>query len=250
MKVYSQLEVASLENLSADPSLLPTGRMWWDTTQGRARVRGASNIRSVLLNDDKLVIGNSGTASDNVRLHRATSGVLQIVPATDSTTEGSAASSIAQLGFRATNHTTAGRPATGNAGRIIFDTDFSSMFVDTGSAWVPVGGGGYAVSTNQLISDGGTVTTSTIAPRQMRLVSGNAAVATLSLTPFGAVGGWIDGTEILLVGTDDTNLVILTYNDAAKGLVGNFSTIELTRFRSIVCVYSSSLDRWIVEGGF
>lgn len=38
-------------------------------------------------------------------------------------------------------YTTAGRPAAGTAGRVIFDSDLGTMLVDNGTDWVSVGGG-------------------------------------------------------------------------------------------------------------
>ena len=152
--------------------------------------------------------------------------------------------------IRIPSGTTLQRPGSPSAGMIRYNSDLVSFEGHNGSAWAPIGGGGFVVSTSQSVTTGGTITTSTTDTRQMRPVQGNAASVEASVTPFGSAGGWKDGTEVLLIGVSDTNSVILTFNDAAKGLVGNFETIELTLYRSITCVYSSALDRWIVKGGF
>ncbi len=145
--------------------------------------------------------------------------------------------------------TDAQRPGSPTAGMIRYNSDQTAFEGHNGSAWAPIGGGGFVVSTTQSLGSGGTITTSTTDQRQLRPVQGSGGAQVISTTPFGASGGWKNGTEIVLIGIDDANSVILTFNDAAKGLVGNFSTIELTKFKTIECIYSSALDRWIVLGG-
>ncbi len=158
--------------------------------------------------------------------------------------------------FNSTGHVTipvgniSQRPGSPANGMIRYNSELSQFEGYGNSTWGPLGGGGFVVSTLESIAASGTISSSTIDSRQMRRVQGNAAPVTASLTPFGATGGWRDGTEILLIGNDDTNTVTLTFNDAAKGLVGNFSTLTLNRFSSVTCVYSSALDRWIATEVF
>jgi hypothetical protein len=141
------------------------------------------------------------------------------------------------------------RPGSPGAGMIRFNTTQTAFEGHNGTAWAPIGGGGYVVSSTQNVGSGGDISSSTSDVRQLRPIQGNAAPVISSFTPFGATGGWKDGTEILLVGISDSNSVTLTYSDVAKGLVGNFNTIEVTRFKTVLCTYSSALDRWIVTGG-
>lgn len=144
--------------------------------------------------------------------------------------------------------TTAQRPGSPAAGMIRYNSDLVAYEGHNGSAWSPIGGGGFTVTSVQSITAGGTINSSTVDQRQMRHVQGNAAAVSASVTPFGTGGGWKDGAEILLIGNSDANSVLLTYNDAANGLVGNFSTIELTLYRNVLVVWSSSLSRWILRG--
>jgi hypothetical protein len=144
--------------------------------------------------------------------------------------------------------TTLQRPVSPTNGMIRYNTDLTSFEGYNGTIWAPIGGGGYTVTTvAQAITAAGSITTSTTDPRQLRTVLGSSGPQTASLTPFGTGGGWKDGTEVLLIGTDDTNSLTLTNNDASKGLVGNFSTIELTKYMSVVCVWDATLDRWIAQ---
>lgn len=144
--------------------------------------------------------------------------------------------------------TTAQRPGSPLTGMIRYNTDLTSFEGYNGTLWAPIGGGGYTVTTaTQSVAGAGSITTTTTDPRQLRPVAGASGAQVASLTPFGAGGGWKDGTEVLLIGTDDANTLTLTYNDAANGLVGNFSTIELTNYLSVVCVWNATLSRWIAQ---
>lgn len=142
MYIYSQLRRAQFENLSAQPTAGVAGRFWWNTTLGQAFLEDGTLIRALLRNDQKLLLGNSGTPADNLRLNRSGAGVLQLVLGSDTTAEAALSTAIGQLGMRAENFSFAGRPAVGNSGRLIYVTDRTTLQVDTGSAWVPVGSGG------------------------------------------------------------------------------------------------------------
>lgn len=145
--------------------------------------------------------------------------------------------------------TTAQRPGSPAVGMIRWNSDLSTYEGYNGSAWASIGGGGFVPTTVQTISSGGTINSSTTDNRQLRIVQGDSGQVTISTTPFGTGGNWKDGTEILLIGNDNTNTIVLTFNDAANGLVGNFSTIEVGQYKPVLCVYSSALSRWIVTGG-
>jgi hypothetical protein len=141
MKIYSQLEVASFENLSADPALLPIGRIWHNTTTDRPKINLTAGIRRLMFLEDSLIIGTSGTAANNLKLHRSANGVMQLVAADDATSEASPATSLRQFGFNLENYTNAGKPAAGNAGRLIWLTDQKTILVDDGVIWKISGGG-------------------------------------------------------------------------------------------------------------
>lgn len=135
MKVYSQLEIAQWENLTANPSLLPPGRFWFRTDLVKAKITDGANIRDFLLNDDKLIIGTSGTAGTNTRIYRAGTGLLAFVDGAEATAEGSAPVALDMLAFRHEVYTDAGKPSFGQQGRIIYNSDLSTVQIDTGAAW-------------------------------------------------------------------------------------------------------------------
>ena len=142
MRVYGALIAASLEPLASDPTAGVSGRIILNTTEGRVKLDDGTNLRALLRNDTKLVIGNSGTVTDNLRLHRGGVGILQLVLGNDVTAEGTLATTLGQLGLRVTNFLSTAKPVVGNAGRIIYTTDLNTVYVDTGSQWIAVGAGG------------------------------------------------------------------------------------------------------------
>lgn len=142
MNVFGQLKKACLEILSTQPAANTQGRVWFNSTTGKNEFDNGAQKRALLANDDKLVIGNSGTAASNARLHRGAAGVTQVVPGDDVTAEGSLSSSLNQISARQENYSDAGKPAFGNGGRLAYITDLFTLGLDIGSAWK------YLVDTN------------------------------------------------------------------------------------------------------
>jgi len=118
------------------------------------------------------------------------------------------------------------------------------------SRWRVVGGsggssaGGFTTYANENISASGSITSSTSVQMQMRRITGNGAAVTTSTTPFGAGGGWTDGTIIKLIGGSLSNTVTVPHNDAAKGAILN-GACELALYDSLELQYDSTADRWI-----
>jgi len=143
MKVHGNLERAQLEGLAADPAAGVNGRIWLNTTDAQAKIdTNGTLIRAFLVNDQKIIIGNSVTPADNVRFNRASVGTVQVVLGDDVTAEGSGATTLGKLGLVVETFTDAAKPATGNAGRIIYNSTFNALNLDNGTAWVAVGSGG------------------------------------------------------------------------------------------------------------
>lgn len=88
VNIYGELIRAQFENLSADPASGNAGRIWWNTVLGQGKLDNGTAIRAFLLNDQNIVIGNSGTAASNVRINRSAAAQLQLVLATDVVAEG------------------------------------------------------------------------------------------------------------------------------------------------------------------
>ena len=215
---------------TSEPTTTQAFMLWVDTNSGYIlKIRNAANNAWVTIGD---------VASANLALLPLSGGTLTGILSSSNTDH-----------WKLPVGTTAQRDGAPAQGMIRFNSDLTQFEGYNGTGWAPIGGGGFAVTSVASISAGGTISSSTTDQRQLRHIQGNAAAVDLSSTPFGAVGGWRDGTEMLLIGNDDANSVTLVYNDAAKGAVGNFSRIEMTKFKSVLLVYSSSLDRWIVTQG-
>lgn len=73
-------------------------------------------------------------------------------------------------------------------------------------------------------------------------VQGNVGAITMSTTPFSGVVA--DGTEIKIIGNDNTNTVEFTNNDIAGGCILNGNAI-LLKYYFITLVYDAALDRYI-----
>jgi len=126
-----------------------------------------------------------------------------------------------------------------------------NVLTANGTAWIsaPPSGGGGSVSlfnsSDLTLTGGDTIAISLVIGDNIQkwLVQGDAGPVTLSATPFGASAPE-DGTEILLIGNDNTNSVTITFSDVAKGCVVN-GNITLLRYESITLVYDQTLDRYI-----
>lgn len=162
-KFFGELKEATLENRTSDPSANTQGRIWLDQTVGKAKLDDGTTKRALLRNDDKLVVGNSVTADDNVRFNRAAASVLQLLQGGNATVEGAlSASALAQLSSRLENYLDAGKPAPGNPGRLIYVTDLLEVQYDNGATWLSIAGasGGYGalgvtvVTSNTVLTSG------------------------------------------------------------------------------------------------
>jgi uncharacterized coiled-coil protein SlyX len=110
------------------------------------------------------------------------------------------------------------------------------------------GGGGASVAvypTVQSITAGGEFTTDILNSFQVIRCQGDTQARVASSAPFGATGGWIDGTLVEVICVDDTNTVSIPYSDTAKGCVGNFSLIELAKYQTAKFRYINAIDRWV-----
>lgn len=135
MKVYGQLEYGQFHNLGAAPTPGKKGLTYFLTTDSKTYLDNGTVNRAFILNDDKAVIGLSGTAANNVRFHRGAAAVLQFVLGNDATADGTLSTALAQISAKQEGYATASLPAAGNAGRVVWDTDILSLKVDNGASW-------------------------------------------------------------------------------------------------------------------
>lgn len=160
-KIYGPLERAQLEVKTTDYSAAITGTIWWDSSTFQVKTCDGTNVRALLRNDSKAIIGNSGTSSQNIRFHRGAAGVLQLVSGADATSEGSLSTSLNQISAKLENYTDAGKPAAGNAGRLIWITDLTVLKYDTGSTWVAIAPGTTSAIYDAIVGSSAQVTAGT-----------------------------------------------------------------------------------------
>lgn len=278
MKVKGQLEQAQLENKSADPSNLPEGLLWLNTTQSKAKAFVGGSSRALVTEDQAQTITNKNViwaygsteevvdsaAGSDLTLTQPTKSMIRLTGAVTSLAGiGAVADRRYVVLLNATGSTivikndqvatASDRILTGSGNNISLKPNASLWLIYdvTSSKWRVIGGsgsgGGYVTRSTVTLSEGDFIPTTTDL-RQLFVVEGNAAAVTASLTPFGTTGGWDDGTEIVLIGNSDTNTVSILANDAAKGVVGNFTACELVKYSVFKCIYLSAVDRWVFEG--
>lgn len=97
------------------------------------------------------------------------------------------------------------------------------------------------------VASGGTITVSTTERVQYFRVSGNGGAQSLSTTPFGSSGGWIDGTIVRLVGTSDTNTISIDNNDSDYGAIVN-GDCTLAKYNMLTLLWDSEFNRWLEVG--
>jgi hypothetical protein len=101
------------------------------------------------------------------------------------------------------------------------------------------------VAANQAIATGATITINHTAPYQILRVDGSTGARTASTTPFGTSPP-LDGTVIVLIGTNSTSTLTIPHNDAANGciLLSSASAI-LIKYSTLTLVYDSTQQRYI-----
>ena len=109
------------------------------------------------------------------------------------------------------------------------------------------GGGPFQWSaTTQAISAGGQITLTLAQIKQAITVVGDGGPATLNVDLFSSEPD--DGTTIVLVGTSDTNYVVVPYSDTDGGALVNG---DIILFKDSVCVllWNDLLKRYFYIGG-
>jgi hypothetical protein len=101
------------------------------------------------------------------------------------------------------------------------------------------------VGSSLSLAASGTITITLTDTLQIYRAQGASASVTISTTPFGTSAP-TNGTYVEVVGNDDTNTVVFTFSDTAKGCVGNFTSIELFKYQVAGFRYNSSFDRWVL----
>lgn len=246
MKVWGNLERAQLEVLASNPAAL-IGRVFWNSTDGRMYVSDASQVLALLRNDDKLVIGTSGTATENTRIYRAGDGVLQLTDGSDATAEGTPSTSVDQLIFRHENLPTASLPAAGNAGRIIWDTTLGAFVRDNGTtidALVPQATVGTPSDGDTIVYDGTAERYSTPTQPGIKNISFEAVTTTQTndtLKITSADGTPLSSTNRGYVTMQDGTVFAVTADVTIQHTVSNVNRVEWSAVSATFNKYPASI---------
>lgn len=237
MKIFGQIEEASLEQLAVDPASNTQGRIYTNTAEGRVKVDDGVSKRALLRNDQKMIIGNDPTPANNVRIHKGPSGVIQDVAGNDATAEGSSSSAIAQRSTRDENLTSLTLPAAGNIGRNIFLTDEKVTAIDDGSA--------FRKSIPEFVADdattGGTVTLAAISSSVVRLTG---AITTLSMIPAG-----FSGQRATIINRSGADMAISHDSGATPAnriYTGTNANLTFKNNSALPLYYDATTQRWQV----
>jgi len=239
MKFFGQLEEASLEQLSSDPIDNTQGRIFQNTTEGRTKIDDGVSKKALLRNDDKMIIGNDGTAANNARVHKSTNETIQIARGDDTTAEGVAATLFGQLGARSENFLNAGLPAAGNIGRKNYITDQKVEGVDDGVNWrrvIPE----HAVDDS---TSGASVELASITSSLIRLTG---AFTTLETIPAG-----FSSQRVTLINRTGSDVSVSNNSGATAAnriLTGLGANIVLKQDAALNLYYDSTTSRWQVIG--
>jgi hypothetical protein len=106
--------------------------------------------------------------------------------------------------------------------------------------------GSYQVYPLELIDASGEISSEGQIGFQKRVVAGDAAAVTTSLTPFGN-SGWDNGTVITLYGSDAVNTVTIPFNDNDYGCCINGQMV-LGDSQSITLQWDEPKLRWLEIG--
>lgn len=223
MNVFGQLKKACLEILSSQPSGSTQGRIWYNSTTGKNEFDNGTQKRALLANDDKAVIGTSGTAGFNIRFHRAANGLLQYVLGGDVTAEGTRSTNLAEISGKTENYTDAGKPTFGNAGRLAYLNDLAQLSLDIGTSWQ------YLVDTNTaqtLTNKTINASNNTISNITDAMVNSGSATNGQALTANGSGGAaWVTPGKALAFGAKTANYTVLA---ADQFLTGDASSGAIT----------------------
>jgi len=239
MKVFGQLENASIEQLATDPATSTQGRVFTNTTSGKTKIDDGTNKRALIRNDQKAIFGNDPVEANNVRIHKGPTGVIQTAGGADVTAEGSTPAVFGQLGMRYENVLSSSMPAAGNVGRKVFVTDQKVDAVDDGTNWRK----SIAEFSIDDSTTGGTVQLAVISSSVVRLT---ASITTVNMIPAG-----FNSQRVILINRSGGDISVSHDNGATAAnriFTGTGAVITFKSNSSLPLQYDSTTQRWQVIG--
>lgn len=109
------------------------------------------------------------------------------------------------------------------------------------------GGGGFVIYSVQSIASSGTIATHADVQQWLK-VQGSSGPQTSASLPFTSAPA--DGTVVTLEGQDDTNYLVIPYNDADGGCINpNGGDIYLRKYSTVTYVYDATALRYKAIAG-
>jgi hypothetical protein len=122
-------------------------------------------------------------------------------------------------------------------------SSLSFFYSPTASRWVILGAYLSSENKTESIAENGTFSKPANFSASY-VISSTSGEVNASLTPFGANAPSTDGSEIILIGQSDTNVVTILNNDASKGCILN-GNCRLPKYSSLVLKWVAGLDRYV-----
>lgn len=246
VNLYSELIRAQLENLSSDPSSTLSGRMYWNTTSGKVMLDDSTNIRAMLRNDQKMILGNNGTAGNNVRFNRSANATLQLVLGSDSTAEGSNSTSLANFLSKIGGCTvdasllynqiaTPSSPASGS-NLLYFKSDDALYIKNSAGSETKVAGVGQTLSLAAKTGNYAVLTTDDV-------LTGDSSGGTFTFTlPAAATAG----TKVYTFQKTDTSFTAITITHAGSDTIAGGASTTLNTLGETVRMISDGVSNWVI----
>lgn len=231
------------------------------TTTGVAHltsgVLSASNVNLSAEVVGILPIANGGTNSStalsgsSIMVSNGTSVIQGAAGTTTTVLHGNASGAPSYSAVSLTADVSGILPTANGGTNVSAAGTVGNVLTSDGTNWIssPSGGGGGGSvnlfnSTDLTLTGGDQIALSVVTGNviQKWRIQGNAAPIIMSTTPF--LGTVADGTEIKIIGNDNTNTVEFTNNDIAGGCILNGNAI-LQKYYFITLVYDLALDRYI-----
>jgi hypothetical protein len=199
---------------------------------------------SLITNPSGVIVAGTVTSVELARLSGITSqavGVSDIQVITNKDIDIGTESNTSRLTI-GKNTKTALDALTRKEATLTYGTDTKQLYIDDGTTLLSVGGSWTSYASQVLVSND-SITLSLTTGLQYRRVTGTAGATAVSLTPFGLTAP-PDGTVVRLVGQSNTDSVVVSSYDAAKGALIN-GLAELGYADVLELQYDSVLDRWV-----
>lgn len=209
------------------------------TDASKFMVRDASGVPTSATKDVPVGVVVGTTDSQTLSNKTITTSVINTTDI-----DGGTASNTSRLTLpKATKGTLSG--LTRKQATLLYASDENNVYVDNGTTISPLGGN-WTVYSVETVTNGGTVSSSTTVGMQLRLINGTTdAHITLDNELFGTGGGWVDGTIIRLMCTNNhLGSITIVHDAVSNGCILN-GNATLVKYDSIDLQYFTEFNLWV-----